>query len=263
MKLHTVSRGTGPELICHPGGPGFGGAELRDLGGLDATRTLVLVDPRGTPETGDASSYTVDDYVADLDELRGDREAIDLLGFSHGGLVAAAYAATHPERVRKLVLGSALAAFTPEMQEEAGRAIESKAGEPWHAAAVEALGREERGDYETAEDMGAMWNAMAPMYFWRWDERYRPLIEAERLPVQPLQDFNATPFDLRPALGHITAETLAITGIDDFICGPAAAQVFGDGIANCEVVLIPDAGHFTYLEQPDAFRTAVESFLAR
>lgn len=263
MKLHTVGRGTGPELICHPGGPGFGAAELLDLGGLDATRTLVLVDPRGTPESGEADSYALADYVADLEELRGDRETVDLLGFSHGGLVAAAYAAAHPERVRKLVLASALAALTPEMQAEAERVIASKAGEPWHAAAVEALGREERGDYETAEDLGAMWNAMAPVYFWRWDERYRPLIAADRLPVQPLKDFNATPFDLRPELGRITAETLAITGVDDFVCGPAAAQVFGESIAGCEVVLLPAAGHFTFLEQPEAFRTAVESFLAR
>jgi pimeloyl-ACP methyl ester carboxylesterase len=250
-----------PELFCHPGGPGFDGSELGDLGGLDATRTLILIDPRGTKTPAD--SFTLDDYVADLEALRGDRETIDLLGFSHGGLVAAAYAIAHPGRVRKLVLASALAALTPEMQEEAGRVIASKAGEPWHADAVAALEREEAGDYETPEDMAEMWNAMAPIYFWRWDERYRPAVEVDRLPVQPLKDFNATPFDLRDGLGRIQADTLAITGTDDFICGPAAAQVFGDGIPRCEVVLLENAGHFTFLEQPRAFVGAVESFLAR
>jgi pimeloyl-ACP methyl ester carboxylesterase len=252
---------SGPELFCHPGGPGFDGSELGDLGGLDATRTLVLIDPRGTKSPAD--SYALDDYVADLEELRGDRDTIDLLGFSHGGLVAAAYAIAHPERVRKLVLASALAAITPEMQTEAERVIASKAGEPWHAAAVEALAREEAADFETPEEMAAMWNAMAPVYFSRWDERYRQLVEVERLPVQPLKDFNATPFDLRPELGRIQADTLAITGTDDFICGPAAARVFADGIPRCEVVLLADAGHFTFLEQPEAFRTAVEAFLSR
>lgn len=250
-----------PELFCHPGGPGFDGSELGNLGGLDATRTLVLIDPRGTKSPAD--SFTLDDYVADLEALRGDRETIDLLGFSHGGLVAAAYAIAYPERLRKLVLGSALAALTPEMQEEAGRVIASKAGEPWHAEAVAALEREERGDYETPEDLAAMWNAMAPIYFWRWDERYRPFVEVDALPVQPLKDFNATPFDLRPDLGRITADTLVITGVDDFICGPAAAQVFGDGIPRCEVVLLENAGHFTFLEQPRAFVAAVEGFLSR
>lgn len=261
MRPHVTRRGSGPELICHPGGPGCDGGELHDLGGLDRTRTLVLVDPRGTSATGDADSYTLDDYVADLDELVDGQ--VDLLGFSHGGLVAAAYAIAHPDRVRKLVLASSLAAFTPEMQAEAGRVIASKAGEPWHSGAVAALAQEEAGDYETPEEAGAMWNAMAPVYFWRWDERYRPLVELDHLPVKPLKDFNATPFDLREDLGRIRAETLVITGVDDFICGPAAAQVLGDGILDSEVVLLPDAGHFTFLEQPEAFRTAVEAFLAR
>lgn len=250
-----------PELFCHPGGPGFDGGELGDLGGLDETRTLVLIDPRGSKAP--APSYALADYVADLEELRGDRETIDLLGFSHGGLVAAAYAIAHPGRVRKLVLASALAALTPEMQAEAERVIASKAGEPWHAEAVAALAREEAGDYETPEDMAAMWNAMAPIYFWRWDERYRPFVEVDALPVEPLKVFNATPFDLRPDLGRIAAETLVITGRDDFICGPAAAQVLADGIPQAEVVLLDEAGHMTFLEQPDAFRAAVESFLAR
>ena len=249
------------ELFCHPGGPGFDGSELRDLGGLDATRELVLIDPRGTKTPAD--SFTLDDYVADLETLRGDREQIDLLGFSHGGLVAAAYAIAHPKRVRKLVLASALAALTPEMEQEAARVMASKAGEPWHADAMAALAREEAGEFDTPEEMAAMWNAMAPIYFWRWDERYRPLVEVDALPVQPLKEFNATPFDLRPDLGRIEADTLAITGVDDFICGPAAAKVFGDGIPRCEVVLLENAGHFTFLEQPAAFVAAVEGFLAR
>lgn len=249
-----------PRLFCHPGGPGFDGSELRDLGGLDRTRELVLIDPRGTKSP--AESYALDDYVADLHALIGD-ETVDLLGFSHGGLVAAAFAIAHPETVRKLVLASALAVFTPEMQEEANRVIASKADEPWHAAAVEALGREERGDYETPEEMASMWNDMAPIYFSRWDERYRPLVEVDALPVEPLKQFNESTFDLRPDLGRVQADTLAITGVDDFICGPAAAQVFADGIPRCEVVLLEGAGHFTFLEQPEKFVAAVEAFLSR
>jgi pimeloyl-ACP methyl ester carboxylesterase len=48
----------------------------------------------------------VEDYTADLERLR---EAIgldrmDLLGHSFGGLVAASYAAAHPDRVRRLIV---------------------------------------------------------------------------------------------------------------------------------------------------------------
>src|SRR5262249_52613980 len=121
MKLHATRRGSGPLLVCHPGGPGFDGSELVDLGGLDATRTLMLLDPRGTGASAEAETYTLDDYVGDVAEVADDLggEPIDLLGFSHGGLVAAAFAIAHPQRLRKLVLTVGLAAFTPEMQAEA------------------------------------------------------------------------------------------------------------------------------------------------
>jgi len=265
VKLHTTRRGDGPLLVCHPGGPGFDGRELDDLGGLDATRTLLLVDPRGTGGSPDAETYLLDDYVADVEELRVGlgEDRIDLLGFSHGGLVAAAYAIAHPEGIRKLVLTVGLAAFTPEMQAEAERVIASFAGEPWHAAATAALAREESGDYGSPEEGAAMWNAMAPLYFSRWEERYRPLVEVERMNPEPLRQFNATPFDLRPDLGRIEAETLVITGRDDFICGPAAAQVLVDGIPRSELVIVEDAGHMLHLEQPAAYSAAVEAFLSR
>jgi pimeloyl-ACP methyl ester carboxylesterase len=265
VKLHTRRLGTGPLLVCHPGGPGFDGTELHDLGGLDATRTLLLVDPRGTGGSDDAETYTLDDYVGDVEELRAElpSERIDLLGFSHGGLVAAAYAIAHPSRIRKLVLAVGLAAFTPEMQAEAERVIAGFAGEPWHAAATAALAREEAGDYGTPEESAAMWNAMVPLYFSRWEERYRPLVEVKHMNPEPLRQFNATPFDLRPELGRIEAETLVITGRDDFICGPAAAQVLLDGIPRSELVIVEDAGHMLHLEQPAAFSAAVEAFLSR
>jgi pimeloyl-ACP methyl ester carboxylesterase len=265
VKLHTRRLGTGPLLVCHPGGPGFDGSELADLGGLDATRTLLLVDPRGTGGSPDAETYLLGDYVADIEELRTDlgEERIDLLGFSHGGLVAAAFAIAHPGRIRKLVLAVGLAAFTPEMQAEAEKVIASFAGEPWHADATAALAREEAGDYGTPEEAAAMWNAMVPLYFSRWEERYRPLVEVERMNPEPLRQFEATPFDLRPDLGRIDVETLVITGRDDFICGPAAAQVLADGIPRSELVIVEDAGHMLHLEQPEAFSGAVEAFLSR
>ena len=105
MVIEYDRRGEGPLLVCHPGGPGFSAKEFGDFAGLDRMRTLLLLHPRGTRESGPAESYTLDDYVADLEELRESlgEEQIDLLGFSHGGMVAAAYAAAHPDRVRKLV----------------------------------------------------------------------------------------------------------------------------------------------------------------
>ena len=179
MKLHTTRRvGTAAPRLSS-GGPGFrrpASCRPPRRSRRDAHAGLLL-DPRGTGGTADAETYLLDDYVGDVEELRNElgEEQIDLLGFSHGGLVAAAYAIVHPSRLQKLVLAVGLAAFTPEMETEAKRTIESRAGEPWYAAATAALAREEAGDYATYEDGAEMWNAMAPLYFSRWEERYRPL----------------------------------------------------------------------------------------
>jgi len=104
---------------------------------------------------------------------------------------------------------------------------------------------------------------MAPLYFARWEERYRPLVEVERLSPEPLRQFNGSGLDLRPQLGRIAAETLVLTGREDFVCGPAAAQVLADGIAGAELVVVEDAGHMLHLERPAEFSAAVEAFLAR
>src|SRR5438552_2558873 len=98
--------GTGPTLVCHPGGPGFSSRYLVDLAGLGEHFALVMVNPRGSKGSdrpADPRAYTTEDYVSDLDELRGHLglERMLLLGHSHGGVVAAAYAATHSQRVER------------------------------------------------------------------------------------------------------------------------------------------------------------------
>ena len=106
MKLAYRREGGGPLLVCHPGGPGFSGSSLTDLGGLADSFECLVVDPRGTGSSPAADTFSQEEYVADLEELRAELglEQFDLLGHSHGGFVATQYAATHPDRVRRLVL---------------------------------------------------------------------------------------------------------------------------------------------------------------
>ncbi|HYM96329.1 MAG TPA: alpha/beta hydrolase, partial [Candidatus Sulfotelmatobacter sp.] len=89
--------GHGPVLVCHPGGPGFSSTWFGDLAGLWERYTLVLFNPRGTGASArpsDPRAYQIEDYVADLESLRShlQLERMLLLGHSHGGVVAQAYA---------------------------------------------------------------------------------------------------------------------------------------------------------------------------
>src|SRR5438046_1069732 len=114
--------GSGRALVCHGGGPGFSPLYLGNLRGPDERRGPTLLPPRGTGGSNrpaDPRAYAIEDYVSDVDELRGHLglERLNLLGHSHGGIVAIAYAARHPERVERLILASTLAQWSPQQEE--------------------------------------------------------------------------------------------------------------------------------------------------
>jgi pimeloyl-ACP methyl ester carboxylesterase len=264
--------GSGPVLVCHGGGPGFSSLYLGDLAGLVDSFELVLVDPRGTGGSDrppDARSYTNEDYAADVDELRRHLglDRIDLLGHSHGGVVAIEYAASFPDRVRKLVLASTPARFHAEQEEAMVHGMEAKAGEPWYEDARAALEAEQAGQFETDEELGALALRELPFYFARYGDAERAYLDelAREIPnADTLRFFNTEifpTFDLRPKLGSIRAETLVITGSEDFITGPVCARELADGIPGAREVLIPGAGHFVFVEARDAFAAEVRAFL--
>jgi proline-specific peptidase len=262
--------GSGPILVCHPGGPGFSSRYLADLGGVGATRTLVMLDPRGTagsdaPE--DPCAYATSDYVADVEALREHLgvEQLDLLGHSHGGVVALAYAAAHPKRVRRLVAADSLVRLQPEEQTKL-KARHSD--EPWYEDAQRALEQEDGGEYSSDAELEAIARRFWPMYFATYDERAAGYIDAylagERANPDALKLFNEgiAEWDMRGEVGSIAAPTLVITGEYDFICGPACAEDIAGGIGGAQKVVVEDCGHFTFVEKPDEFCAAIEEFLA-
>jgi proline iminopeptidase len=263
--------GSGPTLVCHPGGPGFSSLYLSNLGGLDEELELVLLDPRGTGRSdpsGDPRAYQNDDYADDLEELRRHLglERMQLLGHSHGGVAAVAYAARHPERVERLILASSLARFGAEQVAAMDEAIESRAGEPWYEDAREALETELRGDFTNARELTDLVLRMFPFYFAAYgpgEAAYVRSLAADELCVHALQLWEREifeQFDLRPLLSRLTMPTLVITGSEDFITGPRAADDFA-AIPGARSVILEGSGHMIFVEAPDAFREAVLSFL--
>jgi pimeloyl-ACP methyl ester carboxylesterase len=264
--------GSGPVLVCHPGGPGFSSRYFGDLAGLGASFTLVLLDPRGTggsDRPSDPRAYAIADYVADLEELREHLglERMRLLGHSHGGVVAQGYGAAHPGRVEKLVLASTLARFAEEQTAAMEAGMQARADEPWYADAVAALADEQEGRFQSDEELAELAFRELPLYFARYGEAERAYLDGLRgeIPVaDALLLFNKeifTTFDLRPDLPRITAPTLVITGEDDFITGPVCAADFAT-IPNVRTVLLPDCGHFVFVEARDRFRDEVTTFFS-
>ncbi|MDX6506907.1 MAG: proline iminopeptidase [Gaiellaceae bacterium] len=271
--LTYARKGSGPLLVCHPGGPGFSSSYLADLGGLDEELELVLLDPRGTggsDAAGDPSAYAIDDYASDLEELREHLgvERMLLLGHSHGGVAAIAYASKHPDRVERLILASTLPRHGPDQEAAMQAAIEERAGEPWYEDALAALKTELEGTFVDGRELMELVQRMMPLYFARYGAAERAYIEAlngEELCVDATRLWEKEifeHFDLRPQLPSLTMPTLVITGELDFITGPSCAAELTEGIPSPETVVLPGAGHMIFVEAPEEFREGVLSFLS-
>src|SRR5689334_12577268 len=167
--------GDGPPLVCLPGGPGRAAGYLGDLGGVSASRQLILLDPRGvglSADPADPATLRVDLLVRDVDALRAHLglERIDLLAHSAGAVLATLYAAAHPERLSRLILvtpGLAAVGVGPT-EEQVRAALGRRAAEPWYPAALAAMEKFIAGDLsiETFE-------ASRPFFYARWDDASR------------------------------------------------------------------------------------------
>jgi proline iminopeptidase len=262
----------GPVLVCHPGGPGFSSLYFGDLAGLWERFSLVLLNPRGTGGSGrpaDSRAYQIEDYVADVEELRAHLglEKILLLGHSHGGVVAQVYAARHPDRVEKLVLASTLARFGAEQERAMREGMDKRSGQPWYPDAVAALEEEQEGKFSNDEEMAGLVFRELPLYFAHYGEAeagYVDTLKSETPNADTLRLFNKEifeTFDLRGELGKIKAPTLVITGDEDFICGPVCADEIAAGIKGARKVMVGDSGHMIFVEQPEEFEREVAEFL--
>ena len=261
--------GTGPVLVCHPGGPGLASTYMGDLAGLWERFTLVVLNPRGTDGSdrpANRGAYHVDEYASDLEELRQHLglETMMLLGFSHGGLVAQAYASANPGRVSRLVLAATAARFGPEQEAATQAAKDKRSGESWFADAV-AAGQE---DVDRASDEQIRDNMFRGMPFWfahfgPVEAGYVDTLRSETINGDALRAFGEelASLDLRSRLAEITAPTLVITGDEDYVCGPVCAAEIRAAIPGAREVIVGDSGHMIFIEQPQAFHDEVSAFL--
>lgn len=68
--------------------------------------------------------------------------------------------------------------------------------------------------------------------------------------------------DSRPGLAAINCPTLVLVGEQDELTPPERAREMADGIRGAHLVTVPDCGHLSTLEQPDAVTRALREWLA-
>jgi len=75
------------------------------------------------------------------------------------------------------------------------------------------------------------------------------------------RDSKRAPYDLTGQLKHLKVPALIVVGDADLICWPENAKQLHLSLPDSKLLVIEHAGHFPWLEQPDAFFRDVPIFL--
>ena len=67
--------------------------------------------------------------------------------------------------------------------------------------------------------------------------------------------------DARPLLGSIACPTLVLVGEGDTLTPPALSQEIAAGIKGANLVVVPECGHLSTLERPDAVNAALATWM--
>ena len=270
-RLHYTVQGDGAVLVCQPGGPGRASAYLEDLAGLSRDHRIVLLDSRGTGHSevpADPGTMRADRLGDDLEALRAELglERMTVLGHSAGAPVALLWAAAHPDAVRALVLVTPSGALFGIDSSDVPDIRAARSDEPWYAEAAEAAAA--LADAPPA-DAQRLVRLTRPFFYGRWTEREQAhAASADTQSSRRAEAAYAAGIDpaavAEAAAGvrRIQAPVLVVAGERDGITGVAAAAGVADALPSAELVVIPGAGHFPWVDEPAAFAAAVRAFLA-
>jgi pimeloyl-ACP methyl ester carboxylesterase len=255
-----------PPLVVLAGGAARHPRYLGDLAGLDTGRHLVMPHLRGVgrsplPPSAEVASFWR--QAEDVEHLRVHLglERMLLLGHSAGTRLAIAYAAQYPDRLAGLVLVTPPAAYLVDVPSDAEALIDKRRGEPAFDAALAAW--DAGPDGADDETFNAWQLRVAPLSYAAWGAKeqahaalagYHYAANRAYFSVEP-------PPDLAARLGQVTAPVLVVAGAEDYGIGvapvTALAKLFPAGAA----VVIEQAAHNPWVEQPAAFRREVDRFL--
>ena len=266
-----IGRGE-PFVVLH-GGPGMWHDELFPFfDDLATDHQVIFYDQRGNGQSpmGEITTenFTVDWLVSDLDELRTawGLDRINIIGHSWGGLLAMYYAAKHPSSVERLVLVDAAPANT-ELLVQSYDALTARFTERDRSRLEEIYSSDRFAAGDPALFNEAMRISEGPTFHVdEAREEYFRIVAFDEVTARnmvriagPAQAIKRN-ITIQHELGSIDCPTLVMHGDHDFIVRDAPNLVC-DLIADARLVVIPDSGHYPFIEQPNAFTTALRTFI--
>jgi proline iminopeptidase len=275
--------GAGEPLVVVHGGPGASHDYfLPYLLPLAKTNRLIFIDERGSGRSEkleDPSGYTVENMVEDLEAVRValGLGKITLLGHSYGGVLAQAYAFKYQKNLSHLILCSTfhstqqlndvfqtmMANMTPELRgriekmEQAGLFGKGKDFEKNRYSADYMVAAWGEGYFpylygqrpDPSFDPAAMGNMSWDLYRAMWGSNGEFVV-----------DGNLVSVEYADRLGSIHVPTLITVGDHDQI-DPSVSRDMQTKIPGSTLVVLPESGHMTFVDQPGMFLKVVDDFV--
>jgi pimeloyl-ACP methyl ester carboxylesterase len=272
--LSYTRRGSGPLVVCLPGGPGMDPEAYfaaMDLPGYE----LLVFAPRGTGASTPPPSldgYQLAGYVEDVASLHRHLgvDALTLYGNSHGGCIALAYATAHPELVTRLVITNAPArmddgyrAFAAEAEQRFAEAFadgaERLAAAQKASDVVEDPGRRSERDRAFRTLMARYVARLGPAETAYLDRLCSAPMNWDAVGVMYAEMLDG--LDLLDDAAAVTAPALVIAGEFDVTVPRGAMRLIADALPNARYVEFAGVGHFVEVEAAERFRATVCAFL--
>lgn len=274
--------GKGEPLMIVHGGPGASHDYfLPYLIPLARSNRLIFIDERGSGQSeklDDVTKYTVENMVEDVEAVRKalNLGKINLLGHSFGGVLAQAYALKYQDNLSHLILCSTFAS-TSEMNkvfENIKRNMSPELRERLNKMESEGLfghGLPYEQNRYTAEYMKAAWGEgyFPYLYQRKPDPSYDPSSEGFAWDLyremwgsdgEYIIDGNLKSVEYVDRLHTIKVPTLINCGDHDE-CAPRLSEEMHEKIPDSKLVIFPQSGHMTFVDQRDLFMKTIEDFL--
>lgn len=267
---HPVGSPSNPPLILLHGGPGLDHTEMHPwLDALSDTFHLIYMDLRGhgRGDRVDPGTLSLEIFSKDISLLA---EALHLksyavLGHSYGSFVALTHALLDGRATHYVISGGTASMSKSLLDVE--KNLHAFEPESLREAVTRSWAMEK--DVHTEKGCRELWQMQMPFHFASTQtEAYRLYMATQDNAIftpEILAHFAKEGYALEceAQLGSITRPTLVVTGEKDRTCTPRAARDMARLIPRSELAILPDAGHMTFVEQPELYLDTVRSFFRR
>jgi pimeloyl-ACP methyl ester carboxylesterase len=241
--------GEGPPLVLVHGGTVDGRMWQPQLAGLKDEFTVIAWDEPGAGRSSDVpADFGLPDFARCLAALI-DEIALGpahVAGLSWGGTLVLELYRHHPELVATLILVDTYAGWKGSLPEDEVR------------TRVEGVGKvlaSSPGEFDPTPP--GLFASATPTEF---VQLMAEMAAVARKETVRLETGLMAETDQRDLLPRITAPTLLIWGELDVRSPLSVAREFERAIPDTKLVVIPEAGHVSSLEQPEQFNAAVREF---